>query len=396
MEMFMKKEYSLDYTIERDVDRLAAVETILDNMEKKPTAKDLELMASYILYGKDENGQNAVQRKEVTDSNKRYNSFKRTEDRLESLDAILENPLADQQSLKPATERYIYTKKTTTISREDDADIPGMRELWDSIDRIDHIIKVNEGKVDPDPSVPLIPTTYRLYQLKHMLIDLRRHQYYLKDAYKPQIHFLNLTPPTTQTIDWDSDSAYWISPDEKHTVREHTFDWENPEHIRYLINNYSGLYMQLYDKPYSWGRTLLFDFDRYFDMCGFSPAREYIVLRRIDGATNLNIAHELEEKYGIKYNENHICSILTNEIPTKMAKEAKKHRLLLETPMKERKQCWTCKKMLPRDRLFFVRNISRADGWSSNCKECERKRRIQTGGQTDKDARNKDKSMYEV
>ena len=68
MEMFMKKEYSLDYTIERDVDRLAAVETILDNMEKKPTAKDLELMASYILYGKDENGQNAVQRKEVTDS----------------------------------------------------------------------------------------------------------------------------------------------------------------------------------------------------------------------------------------------------------------------------------------------------------------------------------------
>ena len=154
--------------------------------------------------------------------------------------------------------------------------------------------------------------------------------------------------------------------------------------------------MQLYDKPYSLGRTLLFDFDRYFDMCGFSPAREYMILRRIDGATNLIIAHELEEKYGIKYNENHICSILTNEIPTKMAKEAKKHRLLLETPMKERKQCWTCKKMLPRDRLFFVRNISRADGWSSNCKECERKRRSQTGGQTDKDARNKDKSMYEM
>ena len=56
MKQIMKKEYSLDYNIERDVDRLAAVEKILDNLKKQPTAADLETMASYILYGKDENG----------------------------------------------------------------------------------------------------------------------------------------------------------------------------------------------------------------------------------------------------------------------------------------------------------------------------------------------------
>lgn len=56
----MKKKYSLDYSIERDIDRLHAIEEILDTLETKPTNSELEQMASYILYGKDENGKNAV------------------------------------------------------------------------------------------------------------------------------------------------------------------------------------------------------------------------------------------------------------------------------------------------------------------------------------------------
>lgn len=53
-------------------------------------------MGSYILYGKDENGLNAVQRGETTDGNKRYGSYKKSDDKLLSLDEILENPMADQ------------------------------------------------------------------------------------------------------------------------------------------------------------------------------------------------------------------------------------------------------------------------------------------------------------
>jgi len=56
----MKKAYSLDYEIERDVDRCQAVYDILDSLDKTPSNLELEQMASYILYGKDEEGQNAV------------------------------------------------------------------------------------------------------------------------------------------------------------------------------------------------------------------------------------------------------------------------------------------------------------------------------------------------
>ena len=91
----MKKAYSLDYAIERDKDRVTAVAEILDTLERDPNATDLEQMASYILYGKDENGLNAVQRGETTDGNKRYNSYKKTDDKLLSLDEMLENPMLD-------------------------------------------------------------------------------------------------------------------------------------------------------------------------------------------------------------------------------------------------------------------------------------------------------------
>jgi len=53
-------------------------------------------MASYILYGKDENGQNAVQRNETTDKDKRYKSYKTKDDKLESLDEIMETPGFDE------------------------------------------------------------------------------------------------------------------------------------------------------------------------------------------------------------------------------------------------------------------------------------------------------------
>ena len=56
----MKKKYSLDFNIVRDVDRLKAVEEILDTMDTDPSATELEQMASYILYGKDENGNNSI------------------------------------------------------------------------------------------------------------------------------------------------------------------------------------------------------------------------------------------------------------------------------------------------------------------------------------------------
>lgn len=434
----MKKKYSLDYSIERDIDRLHAIEEILDTLESNPTNSELEQMASYILYGKDEEGKNAVQRGETTDSDKRYKSFQKAADKVHSLDEILDNPLSDQVSLKTLDEKYVYKKQKPSIAKpkydkttgelidKGDSDIPGMQQLWDRINYLEHVVAVNEGKVPDDGTVTILQDSYRLYQLKHQLIDMRRHQYYLKDAYKPTLHFLAVQPPQSQTYDWDSDAEYWMTYDQwydkvhntyrslstdiddyeskvtpngtfvKWIVRRHNFDWENPKHIRALIDNYSNLYMELWDKVHSWGRTLIFDFDRYTTMANLSPVREYILLRKIDKAPYQLILQELQEKFGLQYNENHLSNILNKEIPNKIVEAAIRHRLEVETPDSQKKRCFRCQRLLPLHKMFFGVNNSHKDHFASSCKECERKRRIAKGGQGIYDRRSKDTTLHEM
>jgi hypothetical protein len=167
-----------------------------------------------------------------------------------------------------------------------------MRELWQSIDALERWVHVLEGKIPPNEDDLVFDNSYRLYRLKHNLIELRRHQYYLKDSNMPPIHFQAPDHPKAQFINWDSDTFYWISLDEwrertskalthliskelkdyttriapdgttevKWVVRQHTFDWMNPDHVAALLSNYDLLYNQLYEKLDTYGRTLIFDF----------------------------------------------------------------------------------------------------------------------------------------
>lgn len=434
----MKKAYSLDYSIERDIDRVAAVHDILDQLAQDPSPNDLEQMGSYILYGKDADGYNAVQRGEVTDGNKRFNSFRKTDDKLLSLDEVLDNPMADQQRLNPMTQRYIYIKKRPGIRRPrynpdgtlkdiGDGDIPGMDIIWDSIDRLEHFIAVNEGKVPPrEGDLIFEANSYRLYQLKHQLIDLRRHQYYLKDSYKPTIFFQALDHPKQQFIDWSSDATYWMTLEEWHhkvdnqliqkystnledyktrinpatnaveiqwIVRRHTFDWENAAHIRALINHYESLYSYFKDKLQTYGRTLIFDFERYRAMTNLTDVRSFILDCKLHRIPYPDIAVLLHDKFNFTYNENHISEIAAREIPEKIALTVRKNNVILDTPPSQLKRCFRCGRLLPRHPLFFTKNSGRKDGFCSNCKDCERLRRIERGEQSTHDRRNKDTQM---
>lgn len=396
-------------------------------------------MASYILYGKDEQGYNAVQRGDITNSNTRYASFKVKDDLNQSLEAVMENPLADQQSLTPQLKRDVYVKKTRTIARPKynkrtgelidagDSDIPGMAQLWDSIDRTEHWIAVLEGKVPPSENDKLFDDSYRLYQLKHTLIDLRRHQYYLKDYYKPCIHFQAVDHPHAQFYDWTADAFYWIPYEEwqrrtsnallhtiskklsdyetrgeppnlevKWVVRHHIFNWEDPLHVRALINNYEVMYNYMHDKLNTYGYTLLLDFERYRKMAKLTPLREQLLDWKIAHISYEQILNELWQRYKIDYNENHLSTIMSKEIPTRIATAATKHRLILDTPADQKKKCFHCGALLPRSNLFYAYNRSRKDGFSSSCKECERRMRIARGGQTEVDKRSKESPLYEM
>lgn len=437
----MKKAFSLDYSIERDTERLAAVEKILDSLDTPPSSKDLELMGSYILYGVDENGLNAVKRGEVLDNNKRYKTYVKRADRNESLEEFIESPQGQQVELQPF--EYRNTNRTTNPRQQirkpkydkegnlvdpGDSDIPTMQDLWDAIAHVEKTVRVNEGKEPYSDDVSLLRSDYDLYKLKHALVDMRRQQYYLKDMFKPTLHFVAIVPPRPQLWSWDEDSAYWVSQEEwqykvEHTylsstsrnledyetrtlpdgtlqvrwvIMHHDFDWENVDHVKILMKRYSDIYMQVYDKPDSWARAMLFDFDRYFDMCEFSPEVEYIVTRYIDRAKTEDIVEEVKEKFGITYNNTHLYNITEFQVPRAMVTAAARYRQMLTFKGDDLKQCHACHRSLPRTNLFFSVNRGRKDNLNSICKECEKMRRIRKGAQTPYDRRRKDTKMSKV
>lgn len=110
-------------------------------------------------------------------------------------------------------------------------------------------------------------------------------------------------------------------------VCEHTFDWENPKHIRALMNHYCTLYEALKDKLNTYGRTLLWDFERYVSLCNFSELRLFLINLRKQGLMYEDILEEMRAKYAIEYSPNYLVSIINTEVPNKIAKVAKMIRL---------------------------------------------------------------------
>lgn len=415
-----KKPYSLDYSIVDTKDRIAAVEDILDKLPRTPNQRDLETFANYILYGK---------RDEKLVLEKRYNSYRTKGDHNLSFEALTD---AETQLSTPSRDPYVrpapkidrptYDRKGNLLS-VGDSDIPGMQELWDTIDRLSHIYDVAIGKVQ-DASINPPTDPYRIYQLKHTIIDIKRHQFYLKDHYKPTLRFLNMRHPETQTVNFDEDSAYWVSRDEleekiaasynpyteqnpdnyenidgkyKWTVREQVFDWENPKHILALIKHYSSIYMQLWETPLAWGRTLIYDFDRYVKIANLGPVKEYIILRLIDGAGSTIIIEEIKEKFDISYSINGMSKLKNETIPHEIALAAKKVRVwkdFIDGKIKGR-NCTICGKFLPLHPFWFTSNVSRKNGFGERCRECTQKLyRMKKG--VDYDERKKDSYLLEV
>lgn len=394
----------LDYTIDRDVDRLEYIKNLLDTSTNTPSPATLEGYATYILYGHDENGKNFFSTHEDDTRKTPRRVGKRNTAALEitdfnHCDTDLKPKFSDK---RPTIERPKYDRDGNLISAGD-SDIPGMVQLWDTIDRLNHLIRVSQGK-ENDATILPITSPRALYLARHWLTDMRQMQYDLKELYRRPMRFQSVTRSPTPPTDFSGDASYWISREEleeklasprhrydpsiAHSIDEYefngheykwivsrqAFDWENPHHIATLIDHYSTIYEQNFDNLLSWGRALIMDFDLLFDECGFTPSQEYIITRAIDGASLKQIKDELYEKFGIDICLNAVSNVRNSYVPRKMAQQATRKRLLKEAT--RRKNCLKCGASLPVSSFFFTVNSGHVDGLSNVCKECANKKKV--------------------
>jgi len=403
---------ALDYNLYSNADRANFVIDLFTpeleqqaklHYEEDSTKLELEAAANFILYGKDpKTDKNFVQKKEVQIDTK-HTCWKRKEP--ESLDALMEDPLVDQTQFMEV-KKNCYKKPKPTIDREKDKDIPGMQDLWSAIDIL--AARVKELK-----DQQLLNLEY--YKKNHLLIQLRKEQFVLKDSAKEEVHGHMFMGGAKPGLCYTSDTGYvkdnytdfkykvwkadhyrsqfgedWYAREQEEIanrirdgkiddwewveVSENLIDFTNPKHVYEVLEMYGTLKENSWDQLNSDLKFLIWELEDYIEKANLNPARKHILVRKIDKATNERISQELQEMFGLAYSDNYISTIYKQMICEKIAKAAQLS--LDEFNFRDKpemfKVCSTCGCRMLRDSRNFVKKQNSKDGLSARCKSCDK------------------------
>lgn len=352
-ESYIKMDFSLETPQERNE---KVKEIIATTPSERLTPKYLEKLADYIIFAMDK--EERKNKKILTDNrmvtvNKRETSFEGLVGKLENGEDGIYNIIANDKNI-------IFQPKIT-ITEEDIQTIPGMRELRESIEKLEEKLKTVRG--------------IKAYYLKKNIIEMRQDQYVLKNIFKKPIYCANIIKSIPKL-----DLSEKIYLDEKGEVHsDGIISLCNEKHVSALLCNYSRIKEDSWDKFNSDSKWIMFDLE---DLIEKNIKEQYplyydLIIYKIDGKQNIEIQSLLYEKYGIKHSVEYISSLWRNKIPKIIADAAQTDWLLWHFTQEERgkwKRCSRCGQIKLSHNKFFSKNKTSKDGFYSICKECRNKK----------------------
>ena len=398
----MPMRFNLDFNLKTSQERLEFLRNTVDFSTL--TKKDLETCTDYVLYGKDPEKDNTsiVDRGEVYIKTK-YKSYNKTEP--VSLEALMESPTFDESIFRK--EKDIYRKPKPKIDREKCKDVPGMKELWEAIDLLEHRFKLAKGLIEPDggEEVPQLDSK-QLYHLNHQLIELRKQQYLLKDSTFQEVSTNKnygsfYTNPVDLQVNYpvfpvglmsDQKDGDFINPfqskrafkgfdieekiEELKQQKKPYISFLDKEHIYQLCLNYYQIKDQGEKNPDSPLNNLLWTLDFYIEKANLSEQQKLIVECKKHNMLNREICKVLMDKMGIYHQENYISTIW-NKACQLIADAADLHfdEWCCKDYVPAWKKCSCCGKMMLRDSRNFVKKSKAPDGLTNRCKRCDQKKR---------------------
>lgn len=213
----------LDWSLSSHEERTAFLNRYIndDKFSKIPLTNDeLETMANYLLWGKDENGLNPEQKKELELPRKSDNWTKSASDKIKSLDELMETPTWNENEViqdgHPQTKfpRQVFSREEAR-KKAPKPILEALEELWHNIDRTEYRIgqyelahgkrtkplrqelidALNEDeRLTMELSAPAMPQ-YQYLKLRHQLVEMRQEQYTLKDSYAPTLQQETIDTP---------------------------------------------------------------------------------------------------------------------------------------------------------------------------------------------------------
>ncbi len=284
--------------------------------------------------------------------NKRECSF-------EGLAAQMENGEDGIYGLMNENKNVIFQPKIS-ITKHDLDTIPYLQQLRDAIDSWSIALKRAIG-------------TKHAYIIKKALIEMRKDQYIIKQAYQKPIIPCKLTRLTRNHIPLE-DNSYLK---EKEVIIK-GISLMDPRVVSAILCNYSKLKEDSYDQFDGDKWYLIQDIENIFDKALKDfPIFQRIVELKIDKKQNNEIQQILKEEFNTTYSIEYISCLWRNKIPKLIAEEALEDFLKWQYKINNypMKKCSKCGQIKPAHNQFFSKNNTSKDHFYSICKRCRNKKR---------------------
>ena len=298
--------------------------------------------------------QERKERKILTDNrmmtvNKRECSFEGLVSQLENGEDGIYNLITDNKN-------QIFQPKVT-ITKKDLDEIQPLRQLREAINVWEAKLKVTEGK--------------DAFVIKKALIEMRKDQYVIKNAYRRPIVPNKLTRSTHVIMLPDETSSF---DDEEGYPIPKGVSLLDPVVCSAILCNYSRLKEDSYDRFEGDLYYLMLDFDEIADRALKEyPLYEKIVECKVDGLQNTQIQEILQMEFGIKHSLEYISSLWRKKIPKLIASQAEDEYLYwyyLNIEKGKYKKCSRCGQVKLAHNKYFSKNKTSRDGFYSICKKC--------------------------
>ena len=297
--------------------------------------------------------QEKKEKKILTDN--RMTTVNRRETSFDGLVAQFENGEDGIYNLIANDKNIIFQPKIS-ITKKDLEEIPELRQLKEAISMWEAKLKTSSGRES--------------YIIKKTLIELRKDQYIIKNAYRRPIVPIKLIRSKHIV---KLDGRIWLDPDTQEVCYS-GFTFLDPNVCEQVLCNYSKL------KEDSWGNFendtwyMINDFEDLIDRA-LKPYPLYlrIIEYKIDRMPNNDIQLKLQQEFGIKHSIEYISSLWRNKIPKLIAEQATDDWLEYHFTFEEKgqfKKCSRCGKIKIAHNRYFSKNKTSRDGFYSICKNC--------------------------
>lgn len=416
----------LNWELASSDERAQFLQSYLASIDFEPTSAELETCADYVLWGKDSTGFNASQAGDILLEGK---SKTWTRDKkIESLDALIECPTFNEQTLKrapvPTAAKRTVFSRNKALAQCPPHLVDTFKALFRSIDELDlaiNLYDIAHGRRTKPPRQELeerftederaqleqsaAKWTQRKYlQKRHLLVELRREQYTLRDTYVSAV--MRETLPEPEPIEEppqfgldvpvfplghvdEKDAALVFRGDEdlnpfayseaelgvisklvwrKRTERPpHYFDFADLECVYELIGVDE-------DDVEGTIEPLLRTLDYYVERAGLTDSQKDILALKREKRKNQDIADYVNGKYGTSYTANYISTVFRQKIIVKINEAALLHKKIVENLFFEEdfKKCSKCGQWKLRTVDLFTRKKKSKDGFAARCKCCDK------------------------